>query len=60
MLSKIKFNKLYIEYNNFFLIGGYNKPNASRLWTSITATILNTTLPSDVPEHSVSVLSFIY
>ncbi|KAK7068413.1 Histone deacetylase 8 [Halocaridina rubra] len=31
--------------------GGYNKVNAAKVWTAITATILDISLPSDVPEH---------
>ena len=35
-------------------LGGYNKANAARLWTAITATILNTPVSSEIPEHKVS------
>ncbi|XP_066983946.1 histone deacetylase 8-like isoform X3 [Macrobrachium rosenbergii] len=31
--------------------GGYNKINAAKLWTSITASILNMSLSPEIPEH---------
>ncbi|KAG0721874.1 Histone deacetylase 8 [Chionoecetes opilio] len=31
--------------------GGYNKANTAKLWTAITATLLQCPLPSEIPEH---------
>ncbi|KAK4300799.1 hypothetical protein Pmani_027023 [Petrolisthes manimaculis] len=31
--------------------GGYNKANTAKLWTHITAKIINETIPSEIPEH---------
>ncbi|XP_026314256.1 histone deacetylase 8-like isoform X2 [Hyposmocoma kahamanoa] len=32
--------------------GGYNHPNAARLWTSLTALTIGKTLDEDIPDHS--------
>ncbi|GBP65915.1 Histone deacetylase 8 [Eumeta japonica] len=33
------------------LLGGYNFPNAARLWTTLTAAAVGLTLSEDLPEH---------
>lgn len=35
------------------LIGGYNKSNAAKLWTAITATVLKCPVSGEIPEHQV-------
>lgn len=35
----------------FLSTGGYNHPNAARLWTSLTALTIGKTLDEDIPDH---------
>ena len=46
--------KQVVDWNLPTLIlggGGYNEANVARCWTEVTASLVNETLPDDIPEH---------
>jgi acetoin utilization deacetylase AcuC-like enzyme len=45
-----------IGHSNYrFFLGGYNLPNAARLWTYLTSIIADKPISNEIPEHKVRV-----